>query len=457
MRRVIYVVLDGVGIGALPDAHEYGDEDADTLGNISRAVALDVPFLQRLGLGNIAPLTGVPPAARPAGFVGRLATVSLGKDSTVGHWEQMGLVTSRPFPTYPDGFPWDIIEAFSLEIGRGVLGNHTASGTEIITRLGDEHRLTGNPIVYTSTDSVFQIAAHVDVVPLSVLYEWCEVARGLLVGPHMVARVIARPFSGESGHYVRTQDRKDYSVRPPGPTYLDRLQSTGVQVLALGKIADLFGHRGIDVSQKVGTNEDNLALLEELAQGGDPGDGRDTLVFSNLVDFDTAWGHRNDVEAFARGLTVADAGLRRIADALGAEDRLVVTADHGVDPTTPGTDHSREYVPVLVYPRPEACPDAVYEGAFADAGAFTFEYLTGHVADLAGRSLLRLAPERGWRAYTSTQPPQAGTVAGAPGRVGPTEAKIASTWLQAHLGATPDVAVVLGSGLSLALDGDPGV
>ena len=449
MRRVIYVIMDGVGVGALPDAADYGDEGSDTLGNTSRVVPLGLPFFQRLGLGDIVSIRGVAPTARPLGLVGRLAPRSVGKDSTVGHWEQMGLVTTKAFPTYPEGFAAEVMEPFIAAIGRPVLGNKTASGTEIIAELGDEHVATGFPIVYTSVDSVFQVAAHVDVVPLDRLYSWCEAARALLTGRHGVARVIARPFAGISGAYLRTPDRRDFSIAPPGPTYLDRLQEHGVEVLALGKISELFGGAGIDRSFKVASNDENLATLAALVREPAAGESASRLIITNLVDFDMGWGHRNDVEGFAEGLGAADDALARIAGSLGPEDTLLVTADHGVDPTTQGTDHSREYVPLLIYPWSTSAPQAVYDGDFADTGAYAFEHLTGLSADLEGISVAKLRPSRGWRRYTPTQSAASGTVASLAGRVGPDEAAEAARWMRDTLGAAPDVAIVLGSGLSL--------
>jgi phosphopentomutase len=448
MGRVVFIVLDGVGVGALPDAAEYGDAGSNTLGNLSRVIELRLPFLQSLGLGNIAPILGVPPVPEPLALVGRLAPRSAGKDTTVGHWEYMGLVTERPFPTYPGGFPKDIIASFEERIGRPVLGNRPASGTAIIAELGELHLQTGRPIVYTSADSVFQVAAHTDAVSLEQLYAWCSTARELLQGPHAVARVIARPFAGHPGRFVRTADRRDFSLPPPGRLYLDDLAKIGVPVVALGKIAEIYANRGIQTSLKVARNDENLGLLLEVVEGRSTRASFDHgLLMTNLVDFDMAWGHRNDVEGFVRGLEAADAGLRAIAAALGPEDRLLVTADHGVDPTTPSTDHSREYVPLLVYPRPADTPRVLYEGGFADTGATVYAWLTGQEPQLGGDVVDRFAPSRGWRRYTPVQSPSAGTVAGMPGRVGDQEARTAGDWLRGRWGAAPAVAVVLGSGL----------
>jgi phosphopentomutase len=450
MGRFVVVVLDGVGVGALPDAKAYGDEGADTLGNLSRIVPLRLPFLRRMGLGNILPVMGVAPVSSPAALPGRLQPLSVGKDTTVGHWELMGLVTAEAFPTYPDGFPEEVMRAFTTAIGREALGNRAASGTEIISQLGDEHVATGRPIVYTSADSVFQVAAHVDVVPLEQLYAWCQAARELLQGPHGVARVIARPFAGHSGAYTRTSQRRDLSLPPPGRTYLDALAEEGVPVIGVGKIAEIFGGRGVSLALKTESNTQNVELVRALVAGcSRVAEFREGLLFTNLVDFDTTWGHRNDVEGFAHGLEQADGGLEKIAAALRAGDRLVLTADHGVDPTTPSTDHSREYAPVLLYPPPAAAPRAVYEGMFADVGATAYEWLTQRERPLGGDSIDRLWPGRGWRRPTPTQSETSGRTAGMPGRVGGEEAAQAARWLRKTLGPAPDVAIVLGSGLVL--------
>jgi len=461
MRRFVFIVLDGVGVGALPDARDYGDAGSDTLGNVSRSVPLRLPNLRRLGLGNILPLRGGPPVPEPLALCGRLAPLSAGKDTTVGHWEHMGLVTSRPFPTYPEGFPDEIMGPFAEHIGRETLGNKPASGTEIIAALGEEHLHTGKPIVYTSADSVFQIAAHVDVVPLEQLYAWCRIARDLLTGKHAVARVIARPFDGGVGAFARTKDRRDFSLAPPGPTYLDALAEAGMPVVALGKISEVFAGRGVSTELKVGSNVDNLALVRDLVAGRASGAKFDQgLLVTNLVEFDMVWGHRNDVEGFAAGLETVDAALPGIVDALRPDDRLILTADHGVDPTTPSTDHSREYVPLLMLPKPVGVPDAVYEGAFSDTGATVTAFLTGQEPGLAGDVVARLRPRRGWRRYTPVlAPAQAATERAAageptPSRVCKEEAEAAAQWLLAELGPPPDVAVVLGSGLAPQLPGE---
>lgn len=454
MNRFVFIVLDGVGVGALPDAATYGDEGSDTLGNVSRVMRLHLPFLRRLGLGNIVPLAHIGPVRKPQCVVGRLAPRSVGKDSTVGHWEHLGLVTPEPFPTYPVGFPDEVIRPFTREIGRQVLGNRAASGTQVIAELGAEHMASGRPIVYTSADSVFQIAAHIGVVPLDLLYSWCEAARRLLRGRHGVARVIARPFTGRPGSFARTADRKDYSLPPPGPTYLDLLEQVGLPVLGVGKISEIFSGRGVTREIKVASNRENLQVVLDLVSDRS-GDGvfKEGLLMTNLVDFDTEWGHRNDVEGFALGLEEADAGLERIFAALAAGDRVLLTADHGVDPTTPSTDHSREYAPLLLYPRPRGARQAVYEGEFGDTGATVYGCLTQREPCLEGRSVFDLAPARGWRRYTPTQNRGAGVLAGVAGRVAGQEAPAAAGWLEEHLGPAPTTAVVLGSGLSLATEG----
>jgi len=344
-RKALIVVLDGVGIGALPDAANYGDQGSNTLGNLAEAVGgLTLPNLERLGLGNIAPLKGVTPQASPVANFGKMSEASPGKDSTSGHWEMMGLILEKPFPTYPHGFPDDVVGAFERAIGRGTLGNFAASGTEIIKQLGDEHVRTGKPIIYTSADSVFQIAAHEDVIPPDELYHMCRLAREILTGPNAVGRVIARPFVGSSGNYVRTPRRKDFSLCPPHDTLVDLLAAKGFATISVGKVDYLFAKRGFTESVHAPTNADIIARVIE--QGARPVDG---LVFANLVDFDMLWGHRNDIEGFKGGLEEFDRRLPEIMAALGPRDVLIVTADHGNDPTTPSTDHSREHVPLLVY------------------------------------------------------------------------------------------------------------
>jgi len=443
VARFLFLVLDGVGAGELPDAAAFGDVGADTLGNLSRLVDLDLPNLRALGLGNLHPLRGVPPVARPLALPGRLTELSAGKDTTNGHWEHMGVVTEQPFPTYPDGFPEEVLGRFRGRIGRDVLGNKAASGTEIIAELGDEHVASGKPIVYTSADSVFQIACHVEVIPLEELYRYCVIAREILTAPHAVARVIARPFTGRLGAFTRTADRKDFSLAPPSPTYLDLLTERGVAVTGVGKIHQIFAGRGISEEIKVASNDENLAVVLDLLMGG-----REGLIFTNLVDFDMAWGHRNDVEGFAAGLATVDRALPAILDLLKPGDRMLVTADHGVDPTTVGTDHTREYVPLLYYPRPRGTPEAAYEGYMADTGATVFVHLTGEPPPLSGRPLEHLDPANGWRSY----PGMAATHPDQPSRVSTPDADEAAAFLRARLGVAPRVAVILGSGLDGVAD-----
>ncbi len=361
--RVIWIVLDSVGIGAMPDAADYGDTGSDTLGNIERRRGLLLPNLCRLGLGNLKKLTSIPPSDGPAAF-GRCALASPGKDSTTGHWEMVGIHLDKPFPLYPNGFPSEIMAKFEDLIGRRTLGNVAASGTEIIQQLGDEHVRTGSPIVYTSADSVFQVAAHEEIVPFPELYRVCSMARDLLRGPHEVGRVIARPFSGSSGHYVRTTNRKDFAVPPPRGMLLDQLHDRRVPVHGVGKISDIFMARGIDVSDKTKSNADGmrqtLAAMDQSKTG---------LIFINLVDFDQQYGHRNDIEGYARALEEFDAWLPILNLELTRDDLVIITADHGCDPSTPSTDHSREYVPLLVYgPRARTRVDLGTRATLSDIG-----------------------------------------------------------------------------------------
>ena len=344
--------------------------------------------------------------SEPLAMTGRLATLSAGKDTTVGHWEHMGLVTARPFPTYPDGFPEEVLGPFREQIGRGVLGNKPASGTAIIDELGAAHLASGEPIVYTSADSVFQIAAHVGVGPAGDSSTNGAGSPGRSCRDrHGVARVIARPFTGTPGAFVRTKDRRDFSLAPPGPTYLDLLATAGVPVLALGKISEVFVGRGVTAEIKVASNDENLAMVRDLLQRrSDQGRFDEGLLFTNLVDFDMVWGHRNDVDGFAAGLAAVDAVLPGIIASLDPGDMLLITADHGVDPTTVSTDHSREYVPLLLYPRPAGCPAAVYEGTLADTGATIYASLTGKAPPLGGDVLAAFRPRRGWRPHTPAQP-----------------------------------------------------
>jgi phosphopentomutase len=342
--RVIWIVLDSVGIGAMPDADAYGDRGSDTLGNIARRRPLHLPNLCRLGLANIKPLTGLNPVAEPAGAFGRCALASPGKDTTTGHWEMAGIHLEKPFPLFPRGFPREVMDEFERRIGRSTLGNKAASGTEVIQELGEEHMRTGSPIIYTSADSVFQVAAHEEVIPLFELYKICEIAREILRGPVEVGRVIARPFTGGAGAFTRTSNRHDYAVAPPKGMLLDQLADRNVEVFAIGKIFDIFLGRGIRDYGKTKNNADGMAKTLGAMDTVDDG-----LIFVNLVDFDQLYGHRNDVEGYARSLEEVDAWLPSLDAKLGDDDLAILTADHGCDPTTTSTDHSREYVPVLAY------------------------------------------------------------------------------------------------------------
>ncbi len=335
--------MDSVGIGELPDAHAYGDQGSNTLGNIARHVPLTIPTLASCGLSRVLDLPGVPVAERPRGAFGRMAQRSAGKDSVTGHWELMGIVIERPFPTFPEGFPAELIRTFEQRIGRPTLGNVAASGTVVIEELGPEHMRTGAPIVYTSADSVFQIAAHEDIVPVAQLYEFCEMAYELTVEGMGLGRVIARPFMGQPGSFARTANRHDYAMPPRGDTLLDRLTAASVPVTAIGKINDLFAGRGISESHPTKGDDDGMTKIEAQMQRQDRG-----LIFANLVDFDTVYGHRNDVAGYAANLERFDARLAGVLPLLRPADILIVTADHGNDPSTPSTDHSREYVPLLV-------------------------------------------------------------------------------------------------------------
>ena len=343
ISRVTLIVLDSAGVGALPDADRYGDEGSNTFFHCAEEIGgLYLPNMARLGLGNILDLPGVPPAAQSAGAYGKMAEFSPGKDTTTGHWEIAGLILDRPFPLYPNGFPSEVISAFERQIGRPVLGNKPASGTAIIEELGPEHMRTGYPIVYTSADSVFQIAAHEEIIPLTELYRMCGIARELLSGEHAVGRVIARPFVGQPGSFHRTVGRHDYSLSPAGPTLLDLLIEKGLAVLAVGKIEDIFAGKGITRAVHTVSNMDGVDQTIKMMQGNERG-----LIFTNLVDFDMVYGHRNDVRGYADALEAFDRRLPEILSSLRDDEILILTADHGCDPTTPGTDHTREYVPLL--------------------------------------------------------------------------------------------------------------
>jgi phosphopentomutase len=382
VRAVALIVLDSVGIGGAPDASAFGDEGSATLPDIARAIGgIHLPNLERLGLGRITPIEGIEPVARPEGAFGALTETSAGKDTTTGHWELAGIVLERPFPLYPDGFPEEVIDAFESAIGTKTLGNYAASGTEIIDQLGAEHMRTGYPIVYTSGDSVFQIAAHVDVVPLERLYEISKIAREILRGPHEVGRVIARPFRGRPGAFERTPDRHDYSVLPPEETILDEISGAGLEVRGVGKISDIFGGRGLTSSQPTRSNDEGVTAVVDAVAAIERG-----LVFANLVDFDSLFGHRNDPKGYAEALQAFDSRLPEILGALGEDDVAIITADHGNDPTTPSTDHSRERVPLLCAgPSVRAGTDVAVRDSFTDCGATVAELL-GVESTRPGRS-----------------------------------------------------------------------
>jgi phosphopentomutase len=373
-QKVVVIVCDSLGVGAAPDAADYGDLGSDTVGHTAAALGgLSLPTLGAWGLGRLTGVAGVPPVDPGAAVVARMAERSAGKDTTTGHWEMMGVVLDKPFPTYPNGFPGEVIDAFAAAIGRQVLGNRPASGTEIIKELGAEHLATGKPIVYTSADSVFQIATHKRVVPLEQLYAWCETARELLTGEHAVGRVIARPFDGEPGSFARTKERRDYALPPPGQTVLQAVQKGGVRTLGVGKIEDIFSRQGLDGSDHTGDNATSLdATVGFLGEASGP-----TLVFTNLVDFDMVYGHRRDVEGYGRCLEELDRRLPEVVGELGSSDWLFLTADHGCDPTAPGTDHTREYTPMVAFsPGGTAGVRLPDRDTFADLGAT--------VADLFG-------------------------------------------------------------------------
>lgn len=362
--RVFLTVLDSVGVGELPDAAAYGDRGSDTVGNISRVVRLKLPTLRSLGLPRVARVDGMAPIDAPLGAFGRMAERSAGKDSVTGHWEIAGIILDRPFPTFPHGFPPDVIAEYERRIGRKTLGNYPASGTVIIDELGPEHMRTGYPIVYTSADSVFQIAAHEEIIPLGELYRICEIAYDLVGRGMNVGRVIARPFVGRPGAFQRTTNRHDYALPPPGPTLLDAMCAAGKHVHAIGKIKDLFAGRGISTSVHTRSDDEGVDEIEKAIAAAGPG-----LVFTNLVDFDTQYGHRNDPTGYAANLERFDARLARLFPSLRPRDVLIVTADHGNDPTTASTDHAREYVPVfLVGNTVRAGVDIGTRRAFADLG-----------------------------------------------------------------------------------------
>jgi phosphopentomutase len=381
-RRAVIVVLDGLGIGPAHDTATYGDTGSDTLGNTLRSIGgLSLPNLEALGLGCCAPLTGVAAVATPSAAWGTCQPAGAGKDSTTGHWEVCGLTLAHPFPTYPDGFPDQVLAEFSRRTGRAVLGNVAASGTAILDQLGAEHQRTGAWIVYTSADSVFQVAAHEHVVPLEELYAACAEARDLLQPPHGVARVIARPFVGDQGAWTRTSHRRDLSVPPPGPTLLDRLAERHVPRLGVGKVDDLFAGRNI-ASVHAASNAEGYHLIGSAMESVERG-----LIFANILEFDQTWGHRNDVPGFAAGLEELDRVLPGLLARVRKDDLVIFSADHGNDPTTPSTDHSRERVPLLVYgPGVRAVPLGE-RSTFADIGQTVAEFLGAAPLD-SGRSFL---------------------------------------------------------------------
>jgi phosphopentomutase len=383
-RRIIILVLDSAGIGAMPDAASWGDGGTDTMGHVLAAENPSMPNLQKLGLANIRPFPNLSRIEKPEGAFGKAATLSRGKDTTVGHWEIAGIVTTVPFPTYPEGFPDRILTPFKRAIGRDILGNIPASGTRIIQELGAEHIRTGKPIVYTSADSVFQIAAHEEIIPLAQLYQMCEEARSILTGDDCVARVIARPFVGFPGSFQRTANRKDFAIQPPGPTLLDELMARGLASIGIGKIASIFDYRGISQNLPVHSNAETMdrtiAALASASEG---------LIFSNLVDFDMLWGHRRDAKGYAQGLAEFDRRLPELETAMDEEDCLIICADHGNDPTAHGTDHTREFVPVLVYgKRLAGGVDLGTRASLSDIGQTTAENFRFRISN--GTSFLSL-------------------------------------------------------------------
>lgn len=372
IKRVVIVVLDSVGIGAMPDANRYGDEGSNTIGNIAEVLGgLRLPNLESLGLGRIMPIKGVSSDRPLIGFYSKMSELSAGKDTTCGHWEMMGVITKSPFPTYPVGFPSEIIAPFEKKIGRSILGNKPASGTEIIKELGEEHIRTGFPIVYTSADSVFQIAACEAVIPVDELYRICKIARTMLTGRHAVNRVIARPFIIEHGQYIRTDRRKDFSLAPPTPTVLDYALKIHLDVIGIGKIGDIFAHKGLSEEIHTHDNPDGIRQTINWMKRDFHG-----ILFTNLVDFDMKYGHRNDVNNYAKALQDFDDSVPEMLHALNKTDVLFITADHGCDPTTPSTDHSREYVPLLVYGKELKKPKSLgVRRSFADIGATVSDIL----------------------------------------------------------------------------------
>jgi len=384
--RIIVIVLDSVGVGALQDAYKFGDEDSNTLGNIAKVLGgLNLPNLEKMGLGNIIPILGVKPQLSPIANFGKMAEVSAGKGSTSGHWELMGLHLSKTFPTYPNGFPKEIMDKFHKAIGIQTLGNYPASGTEIIKVLGNEHIKTKKPIVYTSADSVFQIAAHEDIIPPEKLYKICKKAREILTGEHAISRVIARPFIGKNGKFTRTKRRKDFSLEPTGKMLLDYLKENEKEVLAVGKISDIFVGRGITKKFPTKNNLDGIKKIINLISNN-----RGDMIFANLIDFDMLYGHRNNPEGYAKALAEFDENIPEILNSMKYNDILFITADHGCDPTTPSTDHSREYVPLIVYGKNiKSSVNLGIRKSFADVGKTISEILNIE-AEIKGESFAKL-------------------------------------------------------------------
>lgn len=384
MKRVFLMVLDSVGIGEMPDATQYGDAGSNTLAAASTSSYFSMPNMQKLGLFNIDGVDCRPAVDHPSAAFARMTEVSKGKDTTIGHWEIAGIASPKPLPTYPDGFPKELLDAFSSQTGRKVLCNKPYSGTEVIKDYGKEHVETGALIVYTSADSVFQIAAHESVVPVEELYRYCQIARKLLTGEHSVGRVIARPFTGEYPHYTRTTNRHDFSLLPPSTTMLDQLSDNGFDVVAIGKIYDIFAGRGITEAIRTGGNDEGIARTIEWTKRDFNG-----LCFINLVDFDMLYGHRNDVEGYAKGLTTVDQAIPEILAGLREDDLLMITADHGCDPSTPSTDHSREYTPwVIAGPKVKSGVNLGTLPTFADIGATILDYF-GVKPEITGTSRLQ--------------------------------------------------------------------
>lgn len=385
MKRAILIVLDSVGIGEMPDAHLYGDVGSNTLGNIAKAVGgMDIPNLEASGLGNIAPLEGVKKQDRPLAAYGKSAELSVGKDTVTGHWEMSGVILEKPLNTYPNGFSKEIMDAFEKKIGRKTIGNEVASGTEIIERLGEEHVRTGHPIIYTSADSVFQIAAHEGIIPLEELYRYCEIAREMLVGDWQVGRVIARPFTGENGAFKRTSNRKDYSLDPFNKTILEYVKEAGSNVMCVGKIEDVFNKIGVTHSVHTKNNLEGVHETINFMEKDMPG-----LIWSNLVDFDMQFGHRNDYTGYYNAIREFDGKLPEILNTMKDEDILIITADHGCDPTTESTDHSREYIPILVFGKSiRAGADFGVRRTFSDIGKTILDYLNIE-NELYGESFLK--------------------------------------------------------------------